>query len=162
MKTTEEQPDESSRLLDALDPRDGDGKRIANPAKKCIPKEACPLEETEQITLASWLDWNKVLYCHVPNGGYRHPVTANRFKAQGVKAGVPDILIFDRPYPVENGMMYVGVAIELKRKDKSLGRLSDNQAQWISALRERGWLCNAFYGADAAIEYLKSLGYGVR
>ena len=137
-------------------------KRIANPTKKHITKELCPLEETEQITLASWLDWNHVLYCHVPNGGYRHPVIANRFKAQGVKAGVPDILIFDRPYPAENVTVYVGVAIELKRKDKSLGRLSDNQAQWISALRERGWLCNAFYGADAAIEYLKSLGYGVR
>uniref|UniRef100_A0A6H1ZPD5 Putative VRR-NUC domain-containing protein n=1 Tax=viral metagenome TaxID=1070528 RepID=A0A6H1ZPD5_9ZZZZ len=137
-------------------------KRIANPTKTRIPKEFCPLEETEQITLASWLDWNHVLYCHVPNGGYRHPVTANRFKAQGVKAGVPDILIFDRPYPVEDGTHYVGIAIELKRKDKSLGRLSANQAHWISALRERGWLCNAFYGADAAIEYLKSLGYGVR
>ena len=137
-------------------------KRIMNPAKKRIPKEMCPLEETEQITLASWLDWNNVLYCHVPNGGYRHPVTANRFKAQGVKAGVPDILIFDRPYHNDEGKIYVGVAIELKRKDKSLGNLSENQAKWISALRERGWLCNAFYGADAAIDYLKSLGYGVR
>jgi len=149
-------------------PKPGKKKRISNPTKTRIPKELCPLEETEQITLASWLDWNKVLYCHVPNGGYRHPVTANRFKAQGVKPGVPDILIFSAPlsgwnWEIERTHTGIkGVAIELKRKDKSLGRLSDNQAHWISALRERGWLCNAFYGADAAIEYLKSLGYGVR
>lgn len=127
-----------------------------------VPKELCPMEETEQIILASWLDWNKVLYCHVPNGGYRHPVTANRFKAQGVKPGVPDVLIFDRPYPVENGKVHSGVAIELKRKDKSLSNLSVHQVKWLADLTERGWLCMHFYGADSAIEWLKSLGYGRR
>lgn len=121
--------------------------------------ESCPLEETEQIKLAQWLDWNKVLWTHVPNGGYRHAVTANRLKAQGVKAGVPDALIFDRPFPIENGKIYSGVAIELKRADKKLSNVSEAQAKWLSELMQRGWLCRTFYGADSAIEWLTSLGF---
>lgn len=130
--------------------------------RKKVRKEACPLEESEQLALAGWLDAIGVLWCHVPNGGHRHVLTAIRLKRQGVKPGVPDILIFDRPYPVENGKVFSGVAIELKRRDKKVSNISPDQAKWLSALTERGWLCSAFYGADSAIEWLKGLGYGVR
>lgn len=56
-----------------------------------------PSEDSEQITLFAWaarmtgkypeLRW---LY-HVPNGGSRGPAEAGRFKAMGVKPGVPDV-----------------------------------------------------------------------
>src|SRR5690554_7178377 len=34
---------------------------------------------------------------HTPNGGHRNVVVASKLKAQGVKRGVPDIVIVDRP-----------------------------------------------------------------
>jgi hypothetical protein len=33
-------------------------------------------------------------YCHVPNGERRDPVTGARLKAMGVRAGVPDLLLW--------------------------------------------------------------------
>ena len=33
---------------------------------------------------------------HPPNGGHRHPVVAAKLKAQGVKPGVPDVVIIWR------------------------------------------------------------------
>lgn len=54
-------------------------------------------EDTEQMGVIDWANWNlqrfpelKMLY-HVPNGGKRNPAEAARFKAMGVKAGVPDL-----------------------------------------------------------------------
>lgn len=129
--------------------------------RKKVRKEACPLEESEQMALAGWLDAIGVLWCHVPNGGHRHKLTAIRLKRQGVKRGVPDILIFDRPYPVENGKLYTGVAIELKRNDKT-AKASLGQVEWMAMLTDRGWLCKVCHGADEAIEWLKVIGYGLR
>jgi len=148
-----------------------------------VPKhKLIPTEEQEMMALAGWLDAINALWVHPANeskrptrermtkGGnvVRYCPQGQRLKRMGMKPGIPDVLIFSAPlsgwnWEIERNHTGIkGVAIELKRKDKSLGRLSDNQAQWISALRECGWLCNAFYGADAAIDYLKSLGYGVR
>ena len=57
----------------------------------------CPTEEQEQIKLAEYLDWKGYCWCHVPNGGNRNVVTGAKLKKQGVKPGVPDVLIFDSP-----------------------------------------------------------------
>lgn len=112
--------------------------------------ESNPLEETEQIALAQYLDLRGFLWCHVPNGGMRHPAVANRMKAQGVKPGVPDILIMDKPY-----YSYCATAIELKRKKG--GVLSEDQRYWTQELQSRGWavkVCHGFEEAKAFIEHL--------
>ena len=99
-------------------------------------------EEKEQMKLAAYLDGQKFLWCHVPNGGHRRKIVAASLKRQGVKSGVPDVLIFA---PIQ-------AAIELKRK--SGGRVSANQRKWLSALNNAGWETCTARGADKAIEWL--------
>ena len=99
-------------------------------------------EEKEQMKLAAYLDGRKFLWCHVPNGGHRRKVVAASLKRQGVKSGVPDVLIFA---PIR-------AAIELKRK--SGGSVSANQGKWLDALGNAGWETYVARGADKAIEWL--------
>ena len=114
-----------------------------------------PSEEQEQIALAQWLDIHKINFFHPPNGGHRNVVVAAKLKAQGVKPGVPDVMIVDPPPNYPNN---VGTAIELKRRKG--GTVSDKQTQWLTILQERGWAVAVCKGATEAIEFLESLGYG--
>lgn len=86
-------------------------------------------------------------YClvpvHVPNG--RNAGSA-RFggiwKALGVRAGVPDLLYFER---TKQG--HVGLALELK-----IGRAKPTPTQlaWHERLREQGWRVDVVRDIDAA------------
>src|SRR5690606_26095742 len=89
-------------------------------------------EEQEQRALVQWLELHKIRYTHVPNEGKHKVQYRAKQKRLGVKPGVPDILIFDRPplYP-EN----VGVAIELKRQKG--GRVTPEQTAWLEHLKAR-------------------------
>ena len=67
---------------------------------------------------------------HVPNGGKREKATAVALKRQGVKAGVPDIVL---PVPRDG---YHGLYIELKAgKNKP----TQNQKRWLKFLQEQGY-----------------------
>lgn len=77
----------------------------------------------------------------VPNGGKRDPATAARLKAEGVKAGVPDVV-----YPVRRGP-YLTLYMELK-VDK--GRASEVQEWWHAALRAEGHAVAVCWGWQAA------------
>ena len=87
----------------------------------------------------------------IPNGGLRNPVVASKLKAEGVKAGVPDIFL-----PEARGG-YHGLYIEMKRIKG--GRLSTEQAQWIADLLGQGYAvykCEGWVKAKEIIEsYLK-------
>jgi len=104
-------------------------------------------EAQEQAAVIEWAAWMakripelRLLY-HVPNGGSRNIIEARNLKAQGVKAGVPDLVL-----PVARGK-YHGLYIELKRKG---GRVSDSQKQWLAALRGQGYAAVVCYGAEDA------------
>ena len=99
-------------------------------------------EEKEQIKLATYLDSKGYLWCHVPNGGHRRKVVAASLRRQGVKPGVPDVLVFA---PIQ-------AAIELKRVVG--GSVSANQRKWLDALSNAGWETYIARGADSAIEWL--------
>lgn len=71
----------------------------------------------------------------------------------GVKAGVPDILIFTPPPDADA----VGAALELKASKRT--RVTPAQLQWIEDLRDCGWVARVCYGADESIRWLKSIGY---
>jgi len=121
---------------------------ILKPGK--VPQRS---EEDEQRSVAQYLDMRKdLLWCHVPNGGARNIVVGRKLKAQGVKPGVPDILIFNPP---NNG--YVGTAIELKRRDG--GSLQESQIKWLKRLGDYGWDTNICHGSGQAIELIERL-YG--
>ena len=116
-----------------------------------------PTEGEEQATLFSWAAMKSVkhpelrLLFHIPNGGKRGKVEAARFKAEGVKPGVPDLFL-----PVARGGRH-GLFIEMKRQKG--GRLSPDQRAWLDALRAQGYAAYVAYGwkdAAALIEkYLK-------
>ena len=130
--------------------------KIKRTSKTIISKN--PLEEDEQSALVQWLDLNRILYNISISGVYLHPATFNRIKKIGYRAGLPDIIIFDRPPVCHNGFVFSGAAIELKRR--SGGVVSEDQKDWINKLSDRGWAASVCYGCDEAIEFLKNLGYG--
>ena len=110
-------------------------------------------EEQHQIWLADWLNMRKLLWCHPPNGGHRNKIVGAKLKAQGVKRGVPDVIIFDPP--PKGG--HVGAAVELKAVGK--GRATQDQKEWLRELGERGWATTVVHGWTEAVAWLESLGY---
>ena len=113
-----------------------------------------PTEDTEQAHIFAWAAWASGKYPeldlmhHIPNGGKRSKSEAARFKAQGVKAGVPDIFL-----PCARGG-YHGLYIELKRTKG--GKLSAVQKEWIDALRGQDYKVIVCYGFDEAREVIIS------
>lgn len=76
----------------------------------------------------------------------------------GVKAGLPDVLIFSRP-PVGSRFDGVrGVALELKTKK---GRMSLAQERWAFDLRREGWHAVTTYGLDHALAAIAGCGWDV-
>ena len=93
----------------------------------------------------------------IPNGGVRDKITANKLKATGVKAGVPDIFL-----PIRRNH-FAGLFIELKRpatSGKKQGRLSNEQKEWREALLSQGYGVYVAYGwedaRDTLLAYLGS------
>lgn len=77
----------------------------------------------------------------IPNGGRRDKAEAAHLKRQGVKSGVPDLHL-----PVARGN-YHGLYIEMKvGKNKP----TQNQKEWISALKASGYAVEVCYSAAAA------------
>lgn len=119
--------------------------------KRPAVMESVPLEDSEQYTLIEWLKLHRILHtANVPDRRNCHRL--------GYSKGIPDILIFDRPEIVENGLVYVGTCIELKRRVG--GALSVEQKQWLLDLHDKGWASYCVKGADAAIKLLEFLYLG--
>ena len=131
------------------------------PASCTRRKLPAPLERDEQAAIASWLDLvvGEHGWCHVPNGGSRHRGEAARLTSQGVKAGVPDLLIFRRSptHPEARG-----IAIEMKRRRGSAksGKTIDGQRAWALALEAEGWITTTAKGWDEARAFLETMGFG--
>ena len=126
-------------------------------------KSKIPSEHSEQVRLARYLDSLGVLWCAVPNSGHgahgrQGAIRGARMRAEGLKAGVPDILVFDKP-PGEGEARPTcsGVAIELKRVKG--GRVSEEQRRWLKDLSARGWVTRVCNGFDEAATFLQELGY---
>ena len=116
-----------------------------------MSNERIQREAAEQEALFAWAELMRGrlpgierMY-HCPNGGSRNPVEAANLKRQGVKPGVPDIFL-----PVARGR-YHGLYIEMKT-DK--GRLSDDQRDWLSALREQGYAAYVCRGWERAAKLI--------
>lgn len=123
-------------------------------------RSASPTESQEQAALFEWAELVKrkhpelAMMFHIPNGGSRNVIEAAHLKAQGVKAGVPDICL-----PVARGP-YHALYIELKRK--KTGKVRIEQNRWIKALNDQGNLAVVCWGMEAAqqtiISYLNLKG----
>ena len=81
----------------------------------------------------------------IPNGGMRDPITASKLKAEGVRAGVPDLLL---ALPVAP---HAGLWIEMKSVH---GRTSDEQDEVMGYLMRSGYQCAVCWTAEQAIEQI--------
>ncbi len=89
---------------------------------------------------AAWLlDRSGLLWTHPANERKCTPAQGARLKAAGVKAGVPDVLVFARIDAEDmkgEDASFVGLAIELK-----VGRntVTPEQTEWLLRLGLLGW-----------------------
>lgn len=118
--------------------------------------QTCNSESLEQQFLFRWCSFAegkhpelKLLY-HIPNEGKRSKATGGRMRAEGLKAGVPDLCL-----PVARGK-YHGLYIEMKREKGS--KHTDVQKQWQADLQAQGYCAIVCYGWEDAqrnmLEYL--------
>lgn len=109
-------------------------------------------EAMNQEALFRWAEYEKTnqpelsLLFHIPNGGKRDARSAHYLKLQGVKAGVPDLLL-----PVARGKWH-GLFIELKH---GVNKPSKNQEAWIENLKQQGYAVVVCYDWEKAAELLK-------
>lgn len=117
-----------------------------------------PTEDEEQIALFDWARLNEGNFpelsrlFHVPNGGSRGPAEAGRFKAMGVKKGVPDVFL-----DVPRGGFH-GLRIEMKRRRG--GKVSKDQTDWIDWYNAIGFRAVVCYGWDEAREEIENYLHG--
>lgn len=99
-------------------------------------------EHDEQCAVVDYCDMRGIPIFHIPNGGKRTKAEAARFKAEGVRPGVPDLCI-----PVARGR-YHSLYIEMKVPG---GKPTEAQVWWIHRLRSEGMCAYVCEGASNAI-----------
>ena len=90
------------------------------------------------------------LIYHVPNGGHRVKAVAVKLKGQGVKAGVPALVL-----PMARGG-YFGLYIEFKAKPPFDAPVSANQDAFLQRLTSQGYLAIVCRGSIEAIEMIRA------
>lgn len=86
-------------------------------------------------------------YAHCPNGGYRTPAQAGAFRAMGVRAGVPDLIVW------APGGKSFGVELKAGR-----GTESDAQVLWRSTLETLGHRVYVCFSLDEVEAVLRLEG----
>jgi hypothetical protein len=113
-----------------------------------------PTEHAQQVAVFVWAALNFPKYPElrmmfaIPNGGERNKIVAANLKAEGVRAGVPDIFL-----PVPRGKWH-GLFIEMKKEG---GPTNPRQKEFIKALQMQGYGACVCVGWLAATEAL--VGY---
>ena len=98
----------------------------------------------------------------IPNGAHlqgdakRRAMQWARLKAQGARAGVSDIFL-----PVRDHLHQVsGLWIELKAPKPHAATVSQEQQDWIAAMRREGHAAHVAYGWVQAVEFINQ-HYGI-
>ena len=99
------------------------------------------------VRLAEKTDWRLKLLFAVPNAGRRTRAEAAWMLAEGLRAGVPDIML---PYP---SGPFCGLAIEFKVPGKPT---SEKQDEYIDLLLDASWLVVICTDSEAAIRTVKN------
>ena len=126
---------------------------------KAAPASPAPTEHEEQVALFEWAAANEVqepalsMLHATPNGGYRPAHTAALMKAEGQKAGYPDISLDVARW------RWHGMRIELKRSNRT-HHPTPEQREWLERLTAHGYLAICCYGADEAINAIQHYQIG--
>ncbi|MHC4648101.1 MAG: VRR-NUC domain-containing protein [Planctomycetota bacterium] len=105
-----------------------------------------------QMSVAKMIDRLGWCYFHPVNEGKRRPSTGRNLKRQGMKKGVPDVLVFEDWEDDRCWQYSFGVAIELKA---GKGDTTPEQEAWLAALDERGWLVAVCRTMDEVMDVLR-------
>ena len=90
------------------------------------------------------------LIFHVPNGGHRVKAVAAKLKAQGVKAGIPDLVL-----PMARGGFF-GLYIEFKATPPNDAAISSSQHERIRKLNDQGYLAVVCRGHFDTMEQIRA------
>lgn len=90
------------------------------------------------------------LIFHVPNGGHRVKAVAAKLKAQGVKAGIPDLVL-----PMARGGFF-GLYIEFKATPPNDAAISSSQHERIRKLNAQGYLAVVCRGHFDTVEQIRA------
>lgn len=105
-------------------------------------------EHQEQSLVIQYCNLKKIPIFHIPNGSYKSLTARVKAKQEGLKAGVPDLMV---PFPNKE---HHGLFIEMKRVKNS--KVSDQQLKWIELLNNQGYKAIVCYGSSAAIKEIES------
>lgn len=142
-----------------------------------------PHEDDEQAIVVQWLRLHRIRFFAVPNGQKRTKREQALAKKLGMQPGVPDLVITTRPPcdgtacpgwdlaltnverfgehdPMRCRLRPPGTVVEMKRQKPAGAGPTEEQSEWIYELAVQGWCTRVCYGADEAIGFLMSLGYG--
>lgn len=119
-------------------------------------RKAYPLESQEQQALFNWANimvkkWPclEMLFA-IPNQRKCHPREGARFKAEGVKPGIPDIFL---DWPLQG---FHGLRIELKRANGIPSAVTESQHIWHLKIKRNGYAMAVAFGAEAAKEIIRN------
>jgi hypothetical protein len=93
----------------------------------------------------------------IHNQGHGDAVRGAQAKAEGIKAGVPDIMLPVVTFRAPGGYSH-GLFIELKRPKLAAtakGVTSNDQKDWIAFLTSQGYRCEVCIGWEAARDVIK-------
>ena len=118
-------------------------------------------EEEHQIQCAcvKWFNFQyskyRGLLFAVPNGGYRTQATAGKLRAEGVVAGVSDLILMVPRWKVVDARDWfsIGLCIEMKT---AKGKQSPEQKEWQKKVEEQGYryiVCHSFDEFKKYIEW---------
>lgn len=118
-----------------------------------MTKAVVPSEFQEQQALRKRLYYSapQVQLVAVPNAARRTHWEARRAKQEGMATGFPDLICL-----APGGLV---AFVEMKT---AKGRVSDNQSEWIERLTGYGFPAAVCRSADAAVEFLRGLGFPIR
>ena len=112
-----------------------------------MTKQAPSSESAEQIAVIDFCDLMKIPVVHIPNESKRSAIYGAMLKRMGLRSGFPDLFI-----PLARGI-YHGLFIEMKYgKNKP----TKEQEKWLVLLSAEGYACAVCYGADEAINIIKT------
>ena len=110
------------------------------------------LEHQAQVAVFTWAAMAKAEFPElgrlfaIPNGGARNIVTAKNLKAEGVKPGIPDLMLAVARHGKH------GLFIEMKIKPNKLSALQEAE---ILALNDAGYLAVVCWSSHEAIDVLQ-------
>jgi hypothetical protein len=134
--------------------------RIIRPMDKPAPNPIAKVKEMSehqsQVAVCEWWAFICTSYSlpefalyAVPNGGKRAIKTATNLKAEGVRAGIPDLFLAAKSGRDTTAR---GLYLEMKRRPN---KCSPEQVAVIDYLRRAGYHCVVAWNSDEAIRAIK-------